>query len=214
LRNLILGSVLLFLTGGCSVALVDGYRQVPGNTGSQVSPVSWFSADTGHFLMAARIDVMKNYFTGLMVIKPLEGNSYRVVFITEVGLKIMDLEFNPGSAVKVLYMMDAMNRKSFLKILDRDFRLVLMTETGQDSPVVLLDQTSGDRILRYKQKGLRDYYYFQAGGNRPSWVRQMGSLGKKARAEFYGSEKTGIDSVKISHYHMKFRIGMFRVTGN
>ncbi len=214
MRNLVLGSVLLLLTVSCSVALVDGYRQVPGNTGRQFSPVSWFSADTGHFLMTTRIDVMKDHITGLMIIKPLKCNSYRVVFITEVGLKIMDLEFNPGSAVQVHYMMEAMNRKSFLKILDRDFRLVLMSESDRDSPEALLDRNSGDWILKYKEKGLRNYYHFPAGRNHPSWVCQTGSLGKKALAEFYDSDRSGIDSVKISHYHIKLRIGMFRVTEN
>ena len=33
-------------------------------------PVSWFHSDTSHYLFNTKIDILKNHFSGLMVIKP------------------------------------------------------------------------------------------------------------------------------------------------
>ncbi len=100
--------IILFCLNGCSFGLLEGYQKT-----EQVSmaPVSWFKTDSDHLLMNTTIDVMKNHFSGLMVIKTLTNGGYRVVFITEVGLKIFDMEFVPGETVKVYYLMDALNKK-------------------------------------------------------------------------------------------------------
>ena len=78
---------------GCSFGLLEGYQKTEQVS---IAPVSWFKTDSDHLLMNTTIDVMKNHFSGLMVIKSLTNGGYRVVFITEVGLKIFDMEFVPG----------------------------------------------------------------------------------------------------------------------
>ena len=105
--------IIFFCLNGCSFGLLEGYQKTEQVS---IAPVSWFKTDSDHLLMNTTIDVMKNHFSGLMVIKSLTDGGYRVVFITEVGLKIFDMEFVPGETVKVHYFMDALNKK----ILDQD----------------------------------------------------------------------------------------------
>ena len=174
----------------------------------------WFKADTGHFLFNTGIDLMRKHFTGLMVIKPQEADAYRVIFITEVGLKIFDLEFFPDQPEKVHYMMEAMNRKSLVSALTNDISMVLMNRLPQAQPEILGKKGSGDIIYRY-QSGKKNYYYFvREAGARPYFARQTAGLASKARAEMYGSSSTGIDSIKIRHDHFRFSIALYRINEN
>jgi hypothetical protein len=211
LKNLVLGSIFLLLLGSCSFSLFNGYRQGIGSRNSEIAPVSWFSSDTGHFLLNARIDLKEKHFTGLMIIKPLEGDAYRVVFITEMGLKIFDLELTPGDKVKVHSMMDGANRNAFIKILVHDLNLMLMTLPEGKKTVLLHDRHTGDPVLKCKYNGRRNYYHFPAGEGRASEALQTGCMIKKARAVFYGSPIHGIDSVKITHYNIHLCIQMYRI---
>ncbi len=210
LRNLVLSSILLMLLAGCSFSLFNGYRQGTGSGYGEIVPVSWFGSDTGHFLLNTTIDLMGKHFTGLMIIKPL-GGCYRVVFITELGLKIFDMEFTPGDKVRVHYIMDVMNRNALIKRLAHDLSLVLMTVAEGKKSILLHDHDTGDTVLKFKDKGRRNYYHFPEGSGRASQAIQTGCMLKKARAVFYGSSFTGIDSVKITHYNINLCIRMFRI---
>ena len=158
----------MLLSGSCSFSLFNGYRQGIGGRNGEIAPVSWFCSDSGHFLLSTRIDLMEKHFTGLMIIKPLGGDAYRVVFITEVGLKIFDLEFTPRDKVKVHYVMDGLNRNAFIKSLAHDFSLMLMTVPEGEKKVYLHDRDTGDLVLKFKDKGRRNYYHFPAGEGRAS----------------------------------------------
>jgi hypothetical protein len=199
------------LSGSCSFSLFNGYRQGIGSRNDEIAPLSWFCSDSGHFLLNTRVDLMERHFTGLVIIKPLGRDAYRVVFITEVGLKIFDLEFTPRDKVKVHYVMDGLNRNAFIKSLARDFNLMLMTFPEGAKKVYLHNRDTGDPVLKFKDRGRRNYYHFPAGEGRASEAVQTGCMLKKARALFYGSPVTGIDSVMITHYNINLRLQMFRI---
>ena len=156
----------------------------------------------------------EKHFTGLMIIKPLGGEAYRVVFITEVGLKIFDLEFTTRDKVKVYYVMDGLNRNAIIKSLARDFSLMMMIVPEGEKRLYLYNRDTGDTVLKFKDKGRRNYYHFPAGEGRASEAVQTGCMLKKARAMFYGSPVTGIDSVMITHYNIDLHLQMFRIIEN
>jgi len=198
------------LLGGCSFSLFNGYRHGSGSRNGDIAPVSWFGSDSGHFLLNTRIDLIEKHLTGMMIIKPFGGDAYRVVFITEVGLKIFDMEFIPGEKVKLHYVMDVINRNAFIKTLAHDMRLLLMT-LPEGKKTVLHDRDTGDPVIKFRDHGRRNYYHFPAGTGRASEAIQTGCMLKKARVEFYGSPVSGIDSVKITHYNINLRMQMFRI---
>ena len=161
-------------------------------------------------LLNTRIDLMNKHFSGLMVVKPLPNLEYRVVFITEIGLKIWDMEFSPHKPVKVHYVIDALNRKKVLNTLFQDIGLMLMTHT-ENEPAVLHDRSTGALVLRYKDRGLRYYYHIFPGTGRVANGLVTSGLTKKAKADFYSSDGFRIDSVKLVHYNIKLHIQMFQL---
>jgi hypothetical protein len=205
--SVLLYSLLLLFTS-CSVSLFNGYHQKGADAGSM--PGSWFQSDTGHYLFNTKIDLLKRHFSGLMVIKPLTGGIYRVVFITEVGLKIFDMELFPDHRVKVHYIMDAMNKKALIKALSNDISLVLMNRCVNVKPDLLQEKTSGEAVFRFRDKG-RKCYYFAQGGEKPYRILQTAGITNKVNVILYGNKASGLDSVKISHYNFRLSIGLYRI---
>jgi hypothetical protein len=202
--------IILFCSSGCSFGLLEGYQKA-----QQVSmaPVSWFKTDSDHLLMNTTIDLMKYHFSGVMVIKTLTNGGYRVVFITEVGLKIFDMEFVPGKPVQVYYFMDALNKKILIKTLSADLKLLLIQPQEDEKPV-LYNSPSGQKMARYKHKRKRDYYEISALTGKPVQAYQVTVTSKKARIDYHSRDGMQIDSVIINHYHVNLRIGMHLINEN
>jgi hypothetical protein len=197
------------LFAGCSISLVSGYRSYSGE--ETITPVSWFTSDTGHYLFNTKIDVFKNHFSGLMIVKPEPNESYRVVFITEVGLKIFDMGFLPDSQVNIHYMMDAMNRKKLIKILSNDISLVLMNGLKVRKPEMLAHTNPNHIVFRYRNGNRRNDYLLSEDSKKPYLAKQTACFTNKVKAELYGNPVSGIDSVKIKHYHLRLSIDLYRI---
>lgn len=146
------------------------------------------------------------------MVKPEATDHYRVVFITEVGLKVFDLEFLPGEEPVVHYAMEAMNRKALVSTLKNDIGLVLMHNITVTQPDILRQKGNSDLVLQYKNDGNKNRYHFRdIEVDRPYQVRQMSGITSKVRAGFYGSKTSGIDSVKIAHANIKLTIDLYRI---
>jgi len=220
LKNLVLNRILLLLLlplllplfYSCSISLFPDYHR-QAETGA-IAPASWFQSDSSHFLFNTKIDLMKNHFSGLMVVKPFPDSSYRVVFLTEVGLKIFDMEFMPDRQVKVHYMMDAMKRKALVNTLSNDISLVLMNGLQRIQPEVLGLNDSLDLVFRFKNGRRKNCYYVTTQSNRPYLARQVAGISRKVTADLYGNPHTGIDSVKIKHDNLRLAISLYRIIEN
>lgn len=202
--------LFLFCLSGCSFGLLKGYQKAEQVS---ITPVSWFKTDSDHLLMNTTIDVMKNHFSGLMVIKSLPNGGYRVVFMTEVGLKIFDMEFVPGEEAKVHYFMDAMDKKILIRTLSADLKLLLVQPQQNKKPVVY-ESPPARKMVRFKHKRRRDYYEISALTGRPVQAYQVSGTSQKARIDFFSRDGIQIDSVNIVHYHVNLRIGMHLIHEN
>ena len=200
----------LFFLSSCSFGLLEGYRKTEQVS---ITPVSWFKTDSDHLLMNTTIDVMKNHFSGLTVIKSLSNGGFRVVFMTEVGLKIFDMEFIPGKPVQVYYFMDALDKKILVKTLSADLKLMLIQPQENGKPL-LYDSGSGKLMARYTHKRKRDYYEISRVTGKPVQAYQVSRTSKKARVDYYSTGGIQIDSVKIVHYNVNLRIGMHLINEN
>jgi hypothetical protein len=191
------------------VTLFNGYHRQDASAPSR--PSSWFRADTGYFLFNTGIDLMKNHYSGLMVVKPEGIDAHRVVFITEVGLKVFDMEFRPDSMVRVHYMMDVLNKKALVNTLSKDLSLLLMNGLSRMDAELYRKKDWPDMVYKVHEGKLKSYYHIHQGGERPYLAQQTGYLTNKVRVHFYGNEVTGIDSARIQHDHLKLSIVIYRI---
>jgi hypothetical protein len=201
------GGLLLLLSAGCSLSLFNGYHAQPARS---EPPVSWFRADTGYFLFNAGIDLMKNHYSGLMVVKPVTGGSYRVIFLTEMGIKIFDMEFLDNRTVRIHYIMEALNRKALVNTLTNDISLVLMNGLSGLEYELLTQRHSTDTLFRYRDRMKKTYYFTADSADLPYYVKQTSCIANKVSAYLCGTE-AGIDSIKIAHYNLRLKIALYRI---
>ena len=212
MRNLVLSSILLLILSSCSFNVFNGYHKIEKKKlgENELKPLSY--GDTNAHVFNTKINIFKNYFTGLMVIKLMTGGSYRAIFITEMGLKIFDMEFfnadnKSGERYKMHYCFDALNRGVLTRALGNDIGLMLMSYIPAERVKVLSDQDNSHKIFKLKDRCRHDYYFYEDKTKRLSQIMQSSSLLKKVKIDFYNNTKTNIpDSISISHYNIKFNM--------
>ena len=101
------------------------YQRIPETVVDRNYILPLVQGDTNRFLFRTHVDIYRNHLGGLMLIKPVNGKGYRVLFMTEVGIKIFDMEFFSNGDFKLHYCLDALNRKSVLETLKNDIGLIL-----------------------------------------------------------------------------------------
>lgn len=166
----------------------------------------WFGKDADHILFHATIDAWKNHFSGLMVIKFLNPESCRVVYLTEVGIKIFDLEFFRNGDFKVHYCLEAINRKSVINILKNDLGLMLNNIPEESNSKYLENKLNGKILLKTKDQAGTKYYLLNDKRNRVEEIFLKKSLQNKINIKFWSGKEGELDSVRISHYNVKLDI--------
>lgn len=176
------------------------------------APVSWFRDDSASFLFNTRIDLFKKHFSGLLVFKNMGGDTFRVVFITEVGLKIMDLEVPPVGEPKVWYIMDAMNKKALVRTLSGDLKLMIMPFASVD-PVkcYAVGDDFEKYVYKYKSDKQKCFLLRSSMAQEPIEIRQAGWLSNKVKVNFYGNPEAQLDSIFLKHYKIKLQMNLQRI---
>jgi hypothetical protein len=149
---------------------------------------SWFTAS---------IDVVGKHLSGLLFVKKMDDQSYRVVFTNEIGVEFFDFGFDASGAFKVYDVIPQLDKKAVINTLRKDFELMLGLPF-RGTPEVL---QQGDEIYyRYNQK--KEAAYFITDRDCASLQRmELGSSRKrKVTVMLSGNELEAPDSVSIHHH--------------
>jgi len=206
LKNLLLNSAVLILLSGCSFYLSDGLHKTSGIDGRQSKIIPLFKAEHERYLLNTSITIFRKRFSGIMIIRPYTDNHYRVVFITEMGLKIFDMEFPESGNIMMHYCIDALNRKTIIKTLQNDIGLMLNWQGDNKKMTELTDKKSGTTVLKFKKKNKRDFYYINKETGNTDRILQTGIITKKVNLLYYKNKQNTIDSININHYNLKLNI--------
>jgi hypothetical protein len=173
----------------------------------------WFKGDTNHFLFRTHVDIYRNHLGGLMLIKPFNGKGYRVLFITEIGIKIFDMEFLDNGDFELHYCLDALNRKSVLETFKNDIGMMLYPFPGDKRIKMMKERQTGNTVIKSKDKnGVK--YYFVDEHNRVNKIMQRGGCIKKANMTIYSSDSNEIDSIRFRHSPVRLNIYMSTLNEN
>ncbi len=101
-------------------------HRVPDQANIKVSQPWVFSIDFQKAVYKTQMLVYGNELTGLTMIKET-GSNYRVVFMSEIGLKYFDLEFSMhGDSVQNHYVINLLDRKQVLEMIETNYNLLFM----------------------------------------------------------------------------------------
>ena len=121
-------------------------------------------------MYSAKIDIGEKHFSGLFYFKNLEDSTKRIVFLTQFGLNLLDLEYKNHS-FEVKNCKDFLNKKLIINTLKKDFKLLI------DNPQKIRKLTKyinkEEQIIKYQTKeGV--YFYSLKDGEINNIVQRKG----------------------------------------
>ena len=118
----VLGMVLSLFLYSCSNS---GYRTISNDSKLEIHDPYIFERGFVKALYKTNISIYNNKLTGLTLIKKT-NYSYRVVSMSELGLKYFDIEFpiDMKKEPMVHYIMEPLNKKLLVNMFIKDFSLV------------------------------------------------------------------------------------------
>jgi hypothetical protein len=211
LKNLVLSSILVTIIAGCSFPQYRSFQRTSESVISLNDIKPWFAEDPGHYLFHSEIDIKGKHFGGMMVIKYLNPGNFRVVYITEVGLKVFDIEFFANGDFKLHYCVEAINRKVIVKTLKNDIGLMLANVPVSNKIKLSEDSKQNKTLINSKGSSGEDYYLINNSSLRVEDISVRKNLQKNMEIQYFSNNMSELDSVRIKHFNIRLNIQLSRI---
>lgn len=156
MKNLLLSSFIALVMLGCKPGHYGRLQKITGETSS--SPKSIFGDNFNSFLFKTNITVYGKDFSGLLVTKQMSSQDYRVIFTTELGMKLFDFEFKDTSFT-LHYCVPQFNQPKLLKTIQKDIEILLMNEVKGKTLETYTDPGNLYIIHKLKKGNMYNYYF-------------------------------------------------------
>lgn len=173
--------------------------------------VFWFRDDAAYMLFTASLDIRKNHFSGLMVFNPMPEDGYRMIFLTEFGLKVFDMEFAQETGFMVHYIMPAMDRKTLVKLLQNDLGLLPAYPVQIQSTRPMRDRRTDVPVFQAKAGREKYDCFIREDTGKLERIIQSSRLFRKVQVDYFSTGGNRLDSVSIKHLHMKLNIKLTQI---
>jgi hypothetical protein len=168
---------------------------------------SEFQNSDSTILFKTEINIFKNEFSGITVIKPTENQSHRIVFLNEVGMKFFDLEISNDTFI-VHQMFEPLNKKSFINMLVSDFKTMLFYEIDIDNSQIYQSQKTKYFVLKSENK--RTFYYLNNDFYYHSIIKKS-FLRTVQKFNFIYNPQNMFKEIYIEHKNINFEMNFERI---
>ena len=162
INSLVIVLLMAFITGigflpGCRTA-----QQITDQSHIKISQPWVFSVDFDKAVYKTNMLVHGNELSGLTVIKK-KGRSFRVVFMSEIGLKYYDMEFyRYEDSAQIHHVINILDRKPVLEMLENNYKLLFMIFPEKRSEKFYADKRTKNMIKEYRYKGQKSRYTYDS----------------------------------------------------
>ncbi len=190
---------IFFIAVSCtSYVKKKKYDNSQSTTTSITNP--YFSDVSIDYVYKAKIKVYSKSFSGIFIVKKLGKHNHRVVFTTEMGSKIFDFSFY-NDEFKVNYVLEELNKKILLNILEKDFRVLV-----RESEFVIGEFEKMNSSL-YKTQILNNTYYYEfRDGNNLTGIYRVSNSKEKVQFLFSDIHEVTAKNIQILHKNIKLDI--------
>ncbi len=197
--KLILISLLLIGLSSCTLSTTKNLVETKVTSTTFTNP--YFSDTTKDYVYKANIEVYGKHLGGLMIIKKIANEHHRVVFATEFGSRILDLEFIKND-FKLNFVLDELNKKIVLNTLKKDFKLLLKEQHHIEK------KYSNSEFIVYKSKAeKRNNFFFISDCSRDlNKIVNTSKTKEKVIITFDKVVKALAKEISIVHKNIKLRI--------
>jgi hypothetical protein len=150
---------------------------------------SWFDAS---------VDVKGRHLGGLLLIKQMPDSINRIVFTSETGVTIFDFEYQRNGKFSVKRIIEQLDRKIIVEVLQKDFALMLGLPFRNQQ---IQAWKSGSEIY-YGAKAENEYAYFITDSGCQSLIRLESASGSTPKFSilFEGKTLNSPDNIAITHH--------------
>jgi len=162
-------------------------------------------------LFNMQIDFRKNHWSGLLLIKSVELDNYRLVFTTHFGMSLFDFEFDKG-LFRINYCMEALNKKRVIQLLENDFRILLFLNlnTGGNASNIYRHKTNPILEINKKEK----IYYLKDLKNETLLEIEAPHFFSSTRYEFADYVDRFPSVIRIKHSRIGIKMQLGKIQGN
>ena len=207
MRNLILGSILLFLSS-CVPPEAGKLMCRSGKLPALASelPQTFFEQPGSEFVYQASLGFSFTHFSGILVFKMMENGNLRASLITEIGSKVFDIEMSDTNSV-VHYAIGPLRKSNrIIELIEDDFRILFFK--GNDVRKNKLFGDSNRMVLRSKFGKKKVYYFSNASDRKVNSVKRLGGMKGKLHIFFSDYNEKYPDNILITHprIHLSIRL--------
>lgn len=158
MKNLLLSSGLVLLLFACKLGHYN--KLIPVNATKESPALKTIFGEHFHsFLFKTNLTIYGKDFSGLLMTKQMQPRDYRVIFTTELGMKLFDFEFTDTS-FNLHYCVPQFNRPALLKVIQQDIQILLMAYPLSTPVETYTDKEHQYSISKVNQKEAYTNYYF------------------------------------------------------
>ncbi len=204
MKNLLLSNLFALFISGCAIG---HYNQLLPLTDTAVPPAitPLFGNHFNSFLFKTNIALYNKKFSGLLITKQLEPNDYRVIFTTELGMKLFDFEFT-DTAFTLHYCVPQFKRPALISTIQKDIEIILMTKLEKRIVPHWADKQNNYLIHQLNDGLYSNYYFYEKKSNRLVKIEHAKRNRKKTTFTM-DNYTSGIPaSIKIQHHDVTLKI--------
>ncbi|MET2985337.1 hypothetical protein [Aureibaculum conchae] len=192
-------AVTLFIS--CTLSTTKGLVETDVTISTFKNP--YFSDTTRDYVYKANFEVYGYEFSGILIIKKLAVQHHKVVFTTEFGTKMLDMELNNDNFT-IHFIADDLNRKLLINTLQKDFKILLKEN------VVITKAYQNDRFNIFKTSNDKRFNYYFINKETNNLEKSVNTSKTKEKVIFNFKSDDGklARKVLIEHENMKLKIGL------
>lgn len=204
MKNLLLSSILSIAICGCTLGHYKKLQPLPLSAALPVfKPV--FDDHFNSFLFKTNLSIYGKAFSGLLIVKQMQPADYRVIFTTELGMKLFDFEFT-DTAFTTHYCVPQFNRPALLRTIQQDMEILLMSRLSSQPSEPLIDKENKYIVFKLKQDNFSNYYFKEKTTQHLVKIEHAKRNIKKTTftLENYAEEIPG--KIQVQHHDIKLKI--------
>ncbi len=204
--TLLLSSVLFFFS--CNPG---GYFKLKKNTADSAELTPIFKGVNKAQIYRAGMKFKDFEFGGQLVFRQMKEDVFRVVIMSEIGVKFLDIELTPTERI-VHQINEQINRPLVLNVLESDFRLLLMNDI-QSYKSSTKKNVNHKTIYKLKKRGKgKRFYYINDETGKLDNIEKASKFGNKKVLVQLENYKEGIPkNISIEHFGLPLSLILEKV---
>lgn len=202
MKNLLLSSFIAILFSACHFG---HYGRLTKATAPSTALKPIFGDNFNSFLFKTNITVYGKDYSGLLVTKQMSPQDYRVIFTTELGMKLFDFEFK-DTAFTLHYCVPQFNKPKLLKVIQKDIETLLMNDLNKKTFEYFSDSKMLYSIHKSKNGKLDNYYFTDKSTAHLMKIEHAKKRRKKTTFTLSNYQNDFPGNILIQHHDIKLKI--------